>query len=227
MSIDNDKRELLKLKQGLIEESEAIDESGYDVAMPDTFMGKLKNFLWHNKLGIIIGAVLIIIIAVVCWFFIAYEKPDITIYSAGNYNVTMRQFLESGTEKHCPDFDKNGKVKVSIKQAGNDAVMGFADLYAEVDNGNASVFIGAREKLTSLYADYMKAENREIFADLTEITGTDTYLIDMTNTRFGEDNKLLTTEICIAVKNTDKDSEKQAMEFVSNLYSGKTYLRDN
>lgn len=226
MSIDNDKRELLKLKQGLIEESEAIDEGGYEVAMPDTFVGKLKNFLWHNKLAIIVTVLIIAIISVVCWFFLVYEKSDIEIYSAGNYNVTMRQFLESGTEKHCPDFDKNGRVKVSIKQTGNDPVMGFADLYAEVDSGNASIFIGTREKLTELYGDYKKAKNVEIFASLSDITGTETYLLDLTKTVYGEDNKLLTTEIYMAVKNTDKESEKQAMEFVSNLYSGKTYLRD-
>lgn len=226
MSIDNDKRELLKLKQGLIEESEAIDESGYDVVMPDTFIGKLKNFIWHNKPGIIIGIILIAIIAVVCWFFLVAEKPDISIYSAGNYNVTLRQLIESNSEKYCPDFDKNGKVKVSIKQAGNDPVMGFTDLYGEVENGNASIYIGSRDKLTALYEDMKNAKDQEIFASLKEITGEDGYLIDVSKTAFGKDNKLLTIEIYIAVKNTDTDSRKQAMEFVSNLYNGKTYMRD-
>ena len=226
MSVDNDKRELLKLKQGLIEESEAIDEGGYDVAMPDTAMGKFKNWLWHNKIVIIIGFIIIAVISVVCWYFFVHEKPDIVIYSAGNYNITLRQYIEGNSEKHCPDYDKNGRVMIRIKQPGNDAVMGFADLYAEVDNGNASIYIGTKEKLATLYKDYKKAKDIEIFADLKDITGSEGYLIDMSQTSFGEEYKLLTTEIFIAVKNTDKDSEKQAMEFVSNLYNGNTYLRD-
>ncbi len=226
MSVDNDKRELLKLKQGLIEESEAIDEGGYDVAMPDTAMGKLKNWLWYHKLWFIIGFTVLALGFVIWYFFFVAEKPDIVIYSTGNYSTTYRQLLEENTAVFCPDFDKNGKIKVSINQPGDDAVMGFTDLYAEIESGKASLYIGKKDKLEALYNDFKTAKDKEIFASLKDIVGADVYLIDVTETQFGEDNKLLTTELFIAVKNTDDENEKQAMEFLSNLYYNKKFLRD-
>ncbi len=226
MSVDNDKRELLKLKQGLIEESDAIDEGGYDVAMPDTAMGKFKNWLWYHKLWFIIGFIVLALGFVIWYFFFVSEKPDIRIYSTGNYSTTYRQLLEENTAAFCPDFDKDGKVKVSINQPGDDTVMGFTDLYAEIENGNSSLYIGKKDKLEALYNDFKTAKDKEIFASLKDITGADVYLIDVTKTQFGEDNKLLTTELFIAVKNTDDESEKQAIEFLSNLYNNKKFLRD-
>lgn len=226
MSIDNDKRELLKLKQGLIDSSESIDESGYGAVMPSTFKEKLINWLWHSKTVIITMLIIISLGFVVWYYFFVAEKSDIEIYSAGNYTVILRQLIEKNGEKYCQDYDKNGKVKISIRQAGEDEVLGYTDLYSQIENGKASIYIGKKDKLTALYDDYINAKNEVIFSDLKEITGEEGYLIDVSKTQFGKDLKLFTTEVFIAVRKDDSESEKQAIEFLSNLYNGKTYLRD-
>ncbi len=224
VSADNDKRELLKLKQGLIEQSDSIDEGGYDAVMPQTAGEKIKNWLWYKKGIIGIGVVLIIVVLVVFYFFFVLEKPDITVYSAGNYNTTMRQLLENNMKNYYTDANNDGRVKISINQAGNDPVLGYTDLYNELDSGKAQVYIGTKDKLTSIYEDYQKAENREIFADLSEFTSVpDEYLINIKDTEFGKRYKILSTDIFFAVKNTDDDNEQMGKDFVGNLYYGKIF----
>ncbi len=225
MSGDNDKRELLKLKQGLIDKSDSIDEGGYDVAMPETAGEKLKNFLWYKKSIIAVAAIILLLGFAVYYFFFVVERADITLYSAGNYTTTMRQLLENNMKNYCTDLNGDGKVKITVSQAGNDPVLGYTDLYNELDNGKAPVIIGTKEKLETLYEDYQIAENREIFADLKEVTGVDGYMINIKQTAFGEKYQIFSTEIYLAVKNTDNDNEQIGKDFLSNLYCGKVFTK--
>ena len=81
---DKDRRELLKLKQGLVDEKDSnIKETGYDVRMAQTPGEKTKNFLWYHKVMIVVGILLIALAAVIYAEFFVKKKPDITIYSLG------------------------------------------------------------------------------------------------------------------------------------------------
>ena len=50
-----ERRELLKMKQGLIEESDLIPETGYDKIPELHGWEKIKNNIYHNKVFYIIG----------------------------------------------------------------------------------------------------------------------------------------------------------------------------
>lgn len=223
MSQENDKRELLKLKQGLIDSSSAIDESGYAVNMPQTAGEKAKNWAWYH-IGIIAAVIIIAALCVVIYFaFFQSKKADITIYSINNYTGTMCNLLESGFENYCPDFDDNSDITVDINKSVNDEVLGNIDLYEEIDNGSSQVFIGTREQLTAVYDDIMAADGKELFADLSEIDGADGYLIDLRQTSFGKKMQIFSTEIFAAVRKTDDESQSNAMEFLNNLSVGVIY----
>ena len=110
---DNNKdvRELLKLKQGLIDEKDSdIQETGYDVRMAQTASEKTKNFLWYHKAMIAGGIVLIILTVIIYLAFFVKKKPDITIYSIGNYAMSVRTNFENTMAQYAPDFDGNATL---------------------------------------------------------------------------------------------------------------------
>ena len=77
---DKDRRELLKLKQGLVDEKDSnIKETGYDVRMAQTPGEKTKNFLWYHKVMIVVGILLIALAAVIYAEFFVKKKPEITL----------------------------------------------------------------------------------------------------------------------------------------------------
>ncbi len=224
MSQDNDKRELLKLRQGIIDKSDAIDESGYGVNMPSTAGEKAKNWMWYHT-GLIILAVVLIGVGIAIYFaFFSRSKSDMTIYSAGSYTMTMRTLLENTMKSYCPDFDGDGETVITIEQSVKDDMLGSTDLYEEVMNGSSQIFIGTKDRLTALYDDVKSATGEELFCDLGALTGTDGYAVDIRETSFGKNAQIFSTEIYIAIRNTDDDSRQHAEEFVGNLISGKNYI---
>ena len=81
---DKDRRELLKLKQGLVDEKDSnIKETGYDVRMAQTPGEKTKNFLWYHKVMIVVGILLIARSSYLCGV-LCKEK-------AGYYNLQPRK----------------------------------------------------------------------------------------------------------------------------------------
>ncbi len=225
---DKDRRELLKLKQGLVDEADSdIQETGYNVRMAQTAGEKAKNFLWYHKVIIAVGALLIILGIIIFFVFFAKKKPDITIYSVGSYAMSIRTSFEESMSQYAPDFDKNGENNVTIKQAVPDKVLGDTELFNEIMNGKCQVFIGSAEELSGTYESFTSAYGNPIFSDFSEITGENGYLIDLKDTAYGKRMQIYSTEIFIAVRNSDDESEQQAMQFVKNLYDGVYYKQNS
>lgn len=110
--------ELLKMKQGLIEESELIPENEY-VKMPELHgWARFANFFYHNKAFILLGTFLAVVITVLAVQIATKEKDDLYVLAIAfdeNSELGWRtQDLERTLEKYCPDFDGNGKVNVTV-----------------------------------------------------------------------------------------------------------------
>lgn len=224
---DKDRRELLKLKQGLVDEKDNnIKETGYDVRMAQTPGEKTKNFLWYHKVMIVVGILLIALAAVIYAEFFVKKKPDITIYSLGNYAMSIRTGFEEGMSAYTPDFDNNGEHNVTIDQGVPDQYLGDVDLFDQIKNGKCQVFIGKESELKDTYNSFKNAYGQQIFRDLSEITGESGYLINLKNTAYGKRMQIYSTEIYVAVRCTDDESERNAMQFVKNLYDG-VYYKQN
>lgn len=224
---DKDRRELLKLKQGLVDEKDSnIKETGYDVRMAQTTGEKTKNFLWYHKVMIVVGILLIALAAVIYAEFFVKKKPDITIYSLGNYAMSIRTGFEEGMSAYAPDFDNNGEHNVTIDQGVPDKYLGDVDLFDQIKNGKCQVFIGKESELKDTYNSFRNAYGQQIFSDLSEVTGESGYLINLKNTAYGKRMQIYSTEIYVAVRCTDDESERNAMQFVKNLYDG-VYYKQN
>lgn len=110
--------ELLKMKQGLIEESELIPDTGYTEIPAARGGKKVTNFIYRNKPFIIIGTVIVLIIVVGIYQFLTREKVDLYVLAVSKTEgseITWRaRDLERALEMYCPDFDGNGKVNVEV-----------------------------------------------------------------------------------------------------------------
>lgn len=71
--------ELLKMKQGLIEESEIIPETGYDKIRELHGFEKVKNYCYHNKWFILLGAFLAAVVIFLTVQALSREKEDLFV----------------------------------------------------------------------------------------------------------------------------------------------------
>lgn len=223
---EKDRRELLKLRQGLVDEKDSeIKETGYDVKMPKTAGEKAKNWLWYHTV-IIVCAVLLIGLGILIYFmFFVKEVPDISIYSVGNYAMSVRTNCENSMSPYVPDFDGNGKHRVSITQAVPDEFLGETELCNELVNGNCEVFIGSKEELQKAYDSFTTAGKEPLFSDLSQLTGEEGYIIDLRQTAYGKSNKLFYTELYAAVRNSNDEKEENGLKFIENLIGGTMYIK--
>lgn len=158
-----EKIDILKMKQGLIEESEVVPESGY-VKIPEQHgWEKFKDFFWRNKAFIFMGAFLVFVIAICVGQVIFKEKEDlhvIIVTSSADSELSWRHYdFEEVLEQYCPDFDENGKVNVGVNYI-NRSVAGEVltemeqiqsqKLTAELMSADAQLIIGDEE-----FADWM------------------------------------------------------------------------
>lgn len=109
---------LLKMKQGIIEESEMIPESGYEKAPAQGAASKLSNFFYRNKAFVFLGVVFVALAAIIIYQFAAREKEDLRVllvaYDSNSMMMHYSENIAEALEKYCPDFDGNGKVHVTV-----------------------------------------------------------------------------------------------------------------
>lgn len=115
--LENEKVELVKLKTGVIDESDIIKEEVSEKIKLSK--GEwLKNFWWHHKF-IIIGIILIIaVVSYITYDTVSRVKPDIKIIMTVNNGLVNRtEEVENYFEKFCPDINGDGEVKVQVLSA--------------------------------------------------------------------------------------------------------------
>lgn len=139
-----EKAELLKLRQGLIDESDEIPEDEPPKYEKPTGAKAVENFFYHYKwrlIGIIFVVALLTFMTIQT---VTREKKDLyvlaisTTGSSGIYAKTHD--IEVAFERYCPDFDGNGKVHVGVN---------FIDLSTEGG-----------------YSEYTDAQNEKFSAEL-------------------------------------------------------------
>ncbi|MBR4555409.1 MAG: hypothetical protein IKO27_07435 [Ruminococcus sp.] len=106
--------ELMKLKTGVITESETIKEEHKEKI---ELKGKAKaaNFWYHNKIWILFGAFLIAVVIFILVDELTRVKADINVLMIANNGLSYRQQeMEDFFEKYCDDLNGDGEVKVTV-----------------------------------------------------------------------------------------------------------------
>lgn len=118
-SYNDEKRELLKLKQGLIEESETIPQDVREKPAELHGMARIKNEIYHLSwaIPVIIGVIVLVVFIIVQLASRPNEDLCVLIVAAKE-NSELFRFSESNDiikpalEKYCPDYNGNGKIYV-------------------------------------------------------------------------------------------------------------------
>ena len=115
--LDSEKIELVKLKSGVIDESEIIKEEAPEVIKLSK-MEWLKNFWWHNKIIIILIIFAIAVVSYITYDSLTRVKPDIKVMMTVNNGLVNRtQEVADYFERFCPDINGDGEVNVQILSA--------------------------------------------------------------------------------------------------------------
>lgn len=171
-------RELLKLRQGIIEESEMIPED-VPPEIPELHgWKKVENFFYHNKWLIIIVTFAVFIVGFMTIQAATRPKEDIYVLAISTQNASGIYYktddIERALEKYCPDFDGNGYVHVGLNVMDLSMENGYNELteanrtkfITQILSGESQMFITDVGILDEIY----EAANGEIqfFRDFTE-----------------------------------------------------------
>lgn len=113
-----EKAELLKLRQGLIEESDEIPENESPEIAKPTGWKAVENFFYHYKWRVAAIIFCAAVLGVMIVQAATREERDLyvlaisTTNSSGIFSKTTD--IETALERYCPDFDGNGYVHVGV-----------------------------------------------------------------------------------------------------------------
>lgn len=171
-----EKAELLKLRQGISDESEELPEPEIRTYEKPKGWKAVENFFYHYKwcMGMIIFAVVLVTVLTVQ--LVTREKYDLYVLliansdSSGIYVKT--EDIETALERYCPDFDENGKVHVAVN---------YIDL---INRGVMSEYNDAQQSKFSA----------ELFTGDSQLYLTDTGIIKLINEVSGKETLSATQE---------------------------------
>lgn len=192
MSYDDDKRELLKLKQGLIEESETIkeepnsaDKGKYEVK---GVKNKVANFFYHYKIHVLLISFFAVLTVFLVYTTVTRERGDARVLLfSDDPDVTSTFYykahdIELALEQYTPNYDDNGYVHVELfymnmntEQDANYYMADQAKLYGEIQSGTAQMFIANKKQLKGILGDQTESEG---FEDLSALYPDDPNIVD-------------------------------------------------
>lgn len=111
--------ELLKMKQGLISESELIPEEQEKPApAPLTAKQKIENFFYYYKWILLLSVIGITLVTVFIVKLVTAEKPDLKVLLIGTKQDSDLQMRTTETElaleQFCPDFNEDKNIHVEV-----------------------------------------------------------------------------------------------------------------
>lgn len=112
--LEHDRIELMKLKQGVISEEDIPHEA--EPVKEYTAWEKIGNFFYHNKMPLIVGAVIVLLAVFLIRDVVTNKKPDVAIMiMASDSELDFRTGdIEKLLEPYCEDFNGDGEVYVRV-----------------------------------------------------------------------------------------------------------------
>ena len=195
-----ERRELLKMKQGIIEESEMIPQDGYAETPKLKGWAAVSNFFYHYKWFVLVGLFIAFFLAVTLVQIFTREKEDLYVLAISTTNksgIYVKQVdIENALELYCPDFDGNGYVHVGVNVINLSKENGMNDYYdsehykfhSEIITGDSQLYV-ADEGINDILANIADGEIQffaDISAEYPELVLADGEGIQLNKTGFAE-----------------------------------------
>lgn len=114
--IAQDRLDLMKMKQGIADESETIKEV-HEEQRELHGMEKLKNIWYHDKMWILMGLFVFFVVAFIVYDTVTRVQPDLELLLICDNAVQADSCcvkLGERIERYTPDLNGDGKIKVSV-----------------------------------------------------------------------------------------------------------------
>lgn len=240
MSYQDDKRELLKLKQGLIEESEEIHEEEKPVYELHGWK-RVENFFYHNKWYVIAGVFFAAVAAFLIISLLQKEHGDMRVMVVTKDSTIAAEMLyktgdfEKAFELYCPDYDNNGSIHVEVFNVDLSenadpqyTLAAVTKVTSEIMLGEAQLFV-----VDSLGADAITNGNLSQFVDLgalyPDVDYIDGVFLKIKDSGFAVNAQYYEAcpdELYLAVRNASESDDnsarslpakKKALEVIDNI----------
>lgn len=188
--IQQDRLELIRLKQGVIEESETIHEEA-PVEIKLSLWKKITNFFYHNKWWLFLAIFFVALASYLTYTYIMRPNPDmIVLVLCDNEYIGNSAQFEDYIETFAEDFNGNGEIKVSTYyipysdnsyanyQTGNET-----KLTTEMQSAEAVIIVGGSNINPVLDPENTLVNLSEIYPDNVQVRS---YGFFLKNTEFAE-----------------------------------------
>ena len=181
-----ERRELMRLKQGVIEESELIPEDEPEEEIKLTVWGKIKNFFYHNKWWLGLASFVVLLGVYLIVDIINKPRPDMVVLLIGEYpSVGQNSYLSDYIGSFAEDFNGNGKTEVDVYYIDYQKDGGYANyangadtkLTTEMQIGDAVIII-AGDAFKELIEDDILVDLSEMYPDNSHVKDRYFYLKD-------------------------------------------------
>lgn len=188
--IQEERLELIRLKQGVIEESETIHEEA-PVEIKLSLWKKITNFFYHNKWWLFLAIFFVALASYLTYTYIMRPNPDmIVLVLCDNEYIGNSAQFEDYIETFAEDFNGNGEIKVSTYyipysdnsyanyQTGNET-----KLTTEMQSAEAVIIVGGSNINPVLDPENTLVNLSEIYPDNVQVRS---YGFFLKNTEFAE-----------------------------------------
>ncbi|MDO4864087.1 MAG: hypothetical protein Q4A05_07955 [Ruminococcus sp.] len=188
--LEEERLELLRLKTGVIEESETIREEEPEV-VKQTFFQKVGSFFYLNKWWLGIACVLVFIGGLLVYDYASRPRPDMIVLMIGKNNeLGEMSDLQDYLSQFTPDNNNNGKKLASlyyIPYTGiekEDFVNSVPQkLSAEMQNSESVIVIANKDIATAVTPEDTFVDLTALYPDNPHIEG---YRFMLSDTDFAE-----------------------------------------
>lgn len=151
--LERDRIELMKLKQGIISDEDIPHEA--EPVREYTAWEKIGNFFYHNKMPLIVGAVIVLLAVFLIRDVVTNKRPDVAIMiMASDTELDFRTGdIEKLLEPYCEDFNGDGEVYVRVSY-----------LPAVYSDDNLDAYFNQSAQ-TKLMAEFQSGDSIVVIAD--------------------------------------------------------------
>lgn len=244
LSYQDDKRELLKLKQGVIEESETIHEEEKPVYELHG-MKKVENFFYHYKWHVIVGIFFAAVLAFLVVTTLQKEQGDmrVLVVAKDGANATNLLYkvgdIENAFELYCRDYDDNGYIHVEVYNIDlsdnadpNYMLSAVTKVTSEIMYGEAQLYMvdkAACEAMTNGHYEDLY-DLGALYPDCPYIDGPFLHVKESSFARNAnylegcpDDLYMVVRKVTDSTSNLERceKAQKKALEVIDNIVSGK------